>query len=468
MPIGTRNTLRSLGLLRRHQGRDEDALRHVEEALAIDRALGDDVATVGDLSNLGHVLKGLRDYERAQIYLDEGLALSERIIAGTTDAALRAEVELKQCYLLHVIGNVSREVGEVERGLKYLERAQRLAGKQLPIQLSYHYTSLAHVHLQMGRVDEAVEFYRSAVELTRQAKYVPGLVQALRILGEVLLGIGRRAEALAPLQEAIALFAQLKDRAGEAAVWCRIAAVHEGEGRDAEAMTAWAKARALRQLAGDGVGELEALEGLGRATRRHLAEPTLALGYHRDALELAVSLGDARAEGRIRNVIGILEWSRGAYGEALVQYERALEVFRALGDDAGVGLMLNSLGATLKAMHRLQEARGHLREALAIHRRTEQPTLEGHALALLGEIAIEADEPSEALECLEASLAIRRRTGDARGGVGTLQLLARAQIEGGHPDRARESITLAERVALVCKDDELRAACVQLRATSGL
>ncbi|HET7188743.1 MAG TPA: tetratricopeptide repeat protein, partial [Gemmatimonadaceae bacterium] len=93
---------------------------------------------------------------------------------------------------------------------------------------------------------------------------------------------------------------------------------------------------------------------------------------------------------------------------------------------------------------------------------------EGHTLALLGEIAIEADEPNEALECLEASLAIRRRIGDARGEGWMLQLLARAQIEGGHPDRARDSITLAERVALVCKDDELRAACVQLRASSGL
>jgi tetratricopeptide (TPR) repeat protein len=297
---------------------------------------------------------------------------------------------------------------------------------------------------------------------------VPGLVQALRMLGEVLLGIGRRTEALAPLEEAIVLFAQLKDRSGEAAVWCRLAAVHEGEGRDAEAMTSWAKARALRQLAGDAAGELEALEGLGRATRRHLAEPALALGYHRDALELAVALADTRAEGRIRNVIGILEWSRGAYGEALVQYERALSVFRSLGDDAGVGLMLNSLGATLKAMHRLQEARGHLREALVIHRRTGQQTPEGHALALLGEIAIEADEPSEALECLEASLAIRRRLGDARGEGWMLQLIARAQIEAGHPDRARDAIVLAERVAIAGADDELRVACNKLRASSGL
>jgi len=69
----------------------------------------------------------------------------------------------------------------------------------------------------LDRIDEAVDFHRAAVDLTRQARYVPGLVQSLRMLGEILLGLGRRAEALPHLQEAIGLFAQLKDREGEAA-----------------------------------------------------------------------------------------------------------------------------------------------------------------------------------------------------------------------------------------------------------
>ena len=466
--VGVRNTLRSLGLLRWHQGRDREALEPVEEALAIDRSLGDLVATVGDLSNLGHVLKGLGDHQRARAHLIEGLELSERIVTGATDAAVRAEVELKQCYLLHILANVSREVGDVDRALEYLERARLTAGKRLPIQLSYHYTSLAHLHLQMGRIEEAVELYRAAVELTRQARFVPGLVQSLRMLGEVLLGLGRRADALPQLQEAIALFAQLKDREGEAGVWSRLAATQEQDGSHAEAMAGWAKARALRHQSGDAVGELEALEGLGRATRRHFPEPSLALGYYREAVELAVAIADRRVEGRLRNTIGILEWSRGEYGEALAQYERALEIFRALGDEAGLGLILNSVGATLKALNRLHDARERLREALIVHRRAEQPQLEGHALALLGEISLELDEWSDAISSLEASLAIRRRLGDVRGEGWMLHLLARAHLARDRPDRARESVVSAERAGVACGDSELRAACQQLRRSSGL
>lgn len=100
--------------------------------------------------------------------------------------------------------------------MAYLERTRRIAGKRLPIQLSYHYTSLAHLYLQRGRIDEAVDFYRAAVDLTRQARFVPGSRSGCWARSSSAWG--RRAEALPHLQEAIGLFAQLKDRECEAAV----------------------------------------------------------------------------------------------------------------------------------------------------------------------------------------------------------------------------------------------------------
>src|SRR5690606_3688792 len=66
--VGERNTLRSLGLLRWHQQRNHEALPYIEEALRIDRARGDLLAVVGDLSNLGYVLRGLGDYDAARAH----------------------------------------------------------------------------------------------------------------------------------------------------------------------------------------------------------------------------------------------------------------------------------------------------------------------------------------------------------------------------------------------------------------
>ncbi|HEX5387761.1 MAG TPA: tetratricopeptide repeat protein [Gemmatimonadales bacterium] len=463
--IGQRNTLRSLGLLRWHAGRSEEALPYMNEALAIDRADGNLEATVGDLSNLGPVLKGLGRYSEARRALEEALALVES--AGRSDSGASADtgdLPLKQSYILQNLANIHRELGDPALALKYLERAAALAvAKRLPIQLSYHYTAVAHLTLQNGAIDDAVRYYQDAVELTRKARYAPGLSQSLRFLGEVELSLGRRAAALPHLEEAAILFAQLQDRDGEGAMWTRIAEIHERADRIPDAVGAWSRALALRRDAGDRAGALIALEGLARSTRRHATESSLALVHYREAAQLAHELGDGPVEGRVRNTIGILEWERGAHEGALAEYERALALFEALGDVPSHGLMLNSIGVTLKALGRRAEARRRLEAAVLRHRATGQRLLEGHALAALGDIHLESAEAAEAEDCYARSLEIRRELGD-RGGQGwMLAQLARVELARGFTDRARTLAAEAAAIAVECGDLALRERCARFR-----
>ncbi|MGH7632305.1 MAG: AAA family ATPase, partial [Gemmatimonadaceae bacterium] len=288
--LGITNTLRSLGLLRWHQGRDADALAHIEEALALDRARDDAAAVIGDLSNLGYVLKGLGMLDRARARLQEGLELSDRTLAGDVSADVRSELAFKHTYLMHNLANVLRELGDNDGALELLNRTKDdAAGKRMPIQLSYHYTSIAHMLLQAGRIDESLAHYRSAVELTRGANFVPGLAQSLSMLGTLLLGLGRNAEARGHLEEAAQLFAQLKDRQAEARLWTDVARVDELAHHDANALACWSRARALRRELRDRAGELVAVEGLARVTRRHVSEPSFALSYYVEAVALAAT-----------------------------------------------------------------------------------------------------------------------------------------------------------------------------------
>ena len=108
----------------------------------------------------------------------------------------------------------------------------------LPIQRSFHLTSIAHIQLQQGRIDTAVETYRAAVDLSRRARHADGLVQSLRMLGNVLLGLARYDEALPCLQEAAELFAQLEDRLSEAEMRSGVARILERTSPD-DAAQAW-------------------------------------------------------------------------------------------------------------------------------------------------------------------------------------------------------------------------------------
>lgn len=467
--VGVRHALRSLGLLRWHQGRDEDALVHIEEALAIDRQRDDEMAMLGDLSNLGDVLKGLGRYQEAQERLTEGLELSERILLLHSEASIKSDVAVKQFYLIHILANVYRQLGESERALDLMRSAAASTiGERLPIQLSYHYTSIAHLCLQAGRIDESLDHYRTAIDLTRRANFVPGLSHSLRVLGEVLLALDRGEDALPLLQEAARLFAQLENRSSEADLWEDIARVHEQERRDTDALSAWERARTLRGALRDKAGELTAVEGLGRVTRRSAGDPAQALAFYHDGAALAASLADRRTEGRLRNVIGIVEFGRQRHAIALEQYELALDAFSECEDSEGMGLALNSIGLTLRAMGRLDDAREALARALAYNELLPRADLLGHTLGLLGAVELDAAAPDRAMPFLERSLAIRSDNGDTRGAGWMCFELSRAAATAHKAERAREMLESGARLARACGDSELAAACEELRRTTAV
>ncbi|HET9040322.1 MAG TPA: tetratricopeptide repeat protein, partial [Gemmatimonadales bacterium] len=465
--IGRRNTLRSLGLLRWHQGRDEDALACIEETLAIDRERGDLEAHVGDLANLGGVLKGMGQIERARETLEEALRLSAKADAGP-DGSAGTDLSHKRAYILHNLANVHRELGDEATALDYLAQARTLtAEKRLPIQLSYHFTSMAHMYLRQGRLDESLTLYRDAVDLTRRAQYVPGLAHALRFLGEVLAGVGRHDEALPALVEAAGLFAQLHDSATEAALWTEVAALHERAGDLESAFTAWGKARALHDQGSDRRLVLDALEGLARVARRFLPDPSPAVGYYGEALALAEQLADRVAAGRLRNAMGIIEWERGRYDEARVQYEAALRTYRQLGLEREAAVMLASLGVTLNAMGRRVEARKCLEEAGALHRAAGDRAAEARALGALTDVLRRLGEPARAVACGEEGLRLRRECGDRVGEGWMLQRLALAHADKGAAAAADECAEAAARIAAETGETELAAACHELARAFG-
>ncbi|HUF75119.1 MAG TPA: tetratricopeptide repeat protein, partial [Longimicrobiales bacterium] len=461
-PVGERNTLRSIGLLRWHEGRNAEALAVAEETLRLDRERDDLAAIVGDLTNCGAILRALGEHERARDMLEEALAFGDQ--AAAQSGGDGDELAMKRIYALQHLANIHREQGDRAAALECLHRAGTYAErKRLPIQLAYHYTTLAHVYLQEGEVEACLRYYRDAIALSRKARHAPGLAVTLRIYGEVLTGLGRQEDALPPLYEAASLFADLRDVEGEAAAHRDIAEGAESLGRFAEAVAAWGRAVELRRKLGHRAGELVATEGLARTTRAHVPEPTLALMHYRTAAELAQEIEDASVEGRLRNVMGILEWQRGEFGLALEQYEQARRLFGSIEDPGSAALMLNSIGATLRALGRVQEAEERLQEALETHRRHGFGQLEGHALALLGDISADRDYMRAAAVHYLRSLEIRRRIGDVRGEGWMLHGLARCELTRGDPFRVREHAAAAARIAEECGDHELASACASLR-----
>jgi class 3 adenylate cyclase/tetratricopeptide (TPR) repeat protein len=453
-----RNTLRSIGLLRWHQGRHADALTIAESALAIARETGDDLMVAGDLVNLGIILKGMGDHESALTSLEEALAIPA---LGRNPSKL--------LYALHIRANVHRSRGDLDQALVCLHRCDEIAlANLLPIPQSFHLTSIAHIYLQQGRIDDALRTYRRAVELSQRARHADGLAQSLRALGDVLFGLGRDAEALPYVRQAAQLFAQLEDREAEAEMVSRVAAILERIVSPAEAEDAWRAVASLRRALGDAKGELDALEGLARTARQRAASPADAIPGFQIALALATTLGDRAREIALHNTLGILNWQSERYPEALRHYEVALRFVRVAGDRVHEGLLLNSLGVTLSRLHRHDEARTALEESIALNREIGERLLEAHALAALGDVWRARGRAASAAACFAQSLSLRSALGDRRGEGWMLLRIAETLAANGDISSAREKVAQAMAIAEACGDSRLTDACANSARAAGV
>jgi serine/threonine protein kinase/tetratricopeptide (TPR) repeat protein len=421
-----RSGLRSLGLLRWHEGRHAEAIEITRRALALDRECNDDMAVGVDLTNLGCILKATGDYAGARTQLEAALAVP----------ALRKDPR-KLSYTQHTLANVYRAMDDLDRALECLMQCDDVARIHLlPIARSFHLTSIAHIQMQQGRIDIALETYRAAVAQSRRARHADGLVQSLRMLGNALLGLARYEEALPCLQEAAQLFAQLEDRGSEAEMWTGIARILERRSPD-DAAQAWNVVLVLQRKRGDARSELEAREGLARAMRASGVGD--AIPAFESALALAATIGERAREAAIRNVLGILEWERGGYAAALEHYEAALALVRgpllagggsSRGDEA---VILNSLGVSLTKLGRPDEARTVLEESLALSREIGERQLEAHALAALGLVCMNTHDLAAAAGCFEQSRVIREALGDRAGEASMRRRLA-ACAEASHTE----------------------------------
>ncbi|MBK8010504.1 MAG: tetratricopeptide repeat protein [Deltaproteobacteria bacterium] len=457
--VGERNALRSLGLLSWHQERYDEATTYMEAALTIDRAREDVAAVIGDLSNLGNVLKGKGDLARARDCLEEALAVAD---AEEKDKA-RTDLVEKKLNALHMLGAVHRSLGDLEKAAAYFQQGVVLGGESmLPIQRSYHLTSLAHVYLLQGRVDESLRLYEDSVKMCRKTRHATGLSQSLQVFGSILLTLERYEDAIAYLREAAEVFAQLESREDEFSMWAKVADAHEALGQFAPMLEAWRSGLASARLTMDPNRQIQALEGMGRASQRSNQDVAITIGYYAEALALAAEADDAATEVRLRNTMGILEWGRGAFSEALAHYERALALFRMAGDRRHEGLIRNSLGVTLRDLGRLQEAAEQLEQAVAINRETEQGLLEGHGLAALAGVRRQQGELNVAYDLYRQSLALRRRRGDRKGEGWMAYYLARISSEIGETARGRSEISIAIDIADELGDEMLRKVCREL------
>src|SRR5215467_6797023 len=456
---GESNALSSLSFLRWHQGRHQEAIACNEAALEIDHERGDLRAMSRDLTNLVPLLQHLGDFNGAIERLEKALELE----ASEQDAFNRMKI-------LFNIGNVYNKSGDLERALSYYRDSLKVClVHHLRINQTLVLCSIASIYWKQERHEECLRLYEEVLQICRTMKYGRGLSNGLTAVGNFLLMLGRPAEALPYFLESTTVLEELGDFRNEALSWSIAATIYQQTFHKLhDAMEAWGKARLLRSRIGDRWGEIQALYELGRLTRDHFNDSLGAMQYLQEALDLAVALGDAHRQGDILNALGITDWKRGDYEQALMHYGQALVQYREAGGLSETALMLNSLGVTLRSLGRHEEALARLQQAVHAAHQADHRLFLGYALAAIGDVYRDKGDYPEAVNHYQRSLEIRREIGDRQGEGWMLHHLATTECSDGRMDHARECVAQASHIAEHLSDKDLIQACTDLRTQLGL
>ena len=266
---------------------------------------------------------------------------------------------------LHLAGVLAWQRGDCEAACLRIREAVRRAPR-----VAMFRNSLGNVLRSLGRLSEAAECFRAALELDPQH-------------GEAAFNLGLTCFQLGRIEQAAAHFAravELNPRLAEG--WRNLAAVRLRQGDAAEAAAHLERALRLRPDFPEAYNDLGcALDALGRPEEA-LAAFGEALGRKPDFAEARLNLGNVLSE------LGRLEEAAAAYREALRR--------RPGWAEAHV-----RLASALAALRRSREAAEHCRRALEIR----ADLAEAHNV--LG-ITLEAQGQAEAaLQCYARALELR-------------------------------------------------------------
>jgi tetratricopeptide (TPR) repeat protein len=302
-------------------------------------------------------------------------------------AAKRSGWLVGEAYLLHNLGLVHAELGRVDEARELYERALKAGtGPEFTYVRAVILNDLGTVCTEQGRLVEAVDYFRAALKINERAGRGPAPMANHSNLGMVL----RQLEAFHPAREHLE--------------------------------TALAYNRETASL----IGQVSVLDELSQL-HQQLGEWCAAVDNATEALRIAKTLDDPKAEAGVMNSLGFALLGARAVTDAQTWFETSLRLSRERGYQYYEAQARIGVAAATLAIGAVEKARTAASEALEITRRRRYRILEGDALVALTKATLATGDTLQAADYCQAAGA-SYRSGGLPGKIREVRQLA-ADIE---------------------------------------
>jgi Nif-specific regulatory protein len=324
-------------------------------------------------------------------------ALSEAVLLSKGpgfDPAALAEASIASGLNYLHLGKNDEALKSLEVGLSSAEAAsdQRLRGEAN--------VGLGFVQDKMGRLDEAEDSYRAALDLFSEIEYPEGSCRVLNYLG-----IARKRRG---------------DLDGAEDFYQRAVSICSERGYKWSAMSLYGN-----------LGNLYSARSDYQKARE----------YYGNSLEISREISDRRIEsvnllniGHVLNQMGELESAENIFFEAIDRQ-------RKLGDKSSEAVSLNNLGLLYYRKGEFGNSLKYYREGLELSREIEQPRVELANMIGLAEHFWAVADFKKALPPAESSMKLAMEINDTEQLSTILSILAEIEYQAGNLDKVKEVVS---------------------------
>lgn len=360
-------------------------------------------------------------------------------------------------------------LGRYELRLEDLRTATNADRTQVAAERSY----FAGVPLQAQRTSEsrskALEKYREALPLMREAGDTRGEAMTLTNIGSIYNAISEPQKAVEPLDQALTIWRTLGDRHLEAITLSLKSRVYNALGDPRKALESYSLALPVVHAVGDQSAEAVTFIQIG-SIYYQFGEPQKALDHFTEALPLLRAVGNRRNEATLLNNMGTVYNLLAESQKALLFFQQVIPLARAEKDRSLEAVALNNMAHVNNVLVEPEKALEHLDQALKLVREVGDRKVEAAVLTNIGTAyALSRDQP-KAVDYLERGLQLRVVVKDHQGEAVTLNHFGRAYNLWGEPKKAFEYYEKALPIwrALGDRNGEVAALYGMARAESRL
>jgi CHAT domain-containing protein/Tfp pilus assembly protein PilF len=288
-------------------------------ALAIYRALGDEIGAARAIGMLGYFYMGSGDSAEALRWLTDSLSLNRKVGNATQEASSLVN-----------IGIVHARTGQSERAQDAFLRALALARTlHLTGAVGFALNNLGIVTKTLGDYRLSLSYYEQALSLARSTANSTFEATILNNLGNLYRLLGEPRRALTTHEEALTLARRTGSAENEARALNTLGSTYYRLGEFQKALDHHDQALAIRRQIGDLFGEGASRDGAGQAWHR-LGNSERAIEQLREALRIRRAISERESESDTLMHLALVERDRGNLTAALDHMEAAVQLTNTL------------------------------------------------------------------------------------------------------------------------------------------